>query len=101
MGCGYGGGKEADPLRLTHNHARTGAVIGGWLSGIGWTGLETEEAGGETDVSGGSRSEVAQDHREGPPLGENASITFGRTERPGLSTKVTLCQSLPNNTRNM
>jgi len=66
---------NADPRRLTHNHARSGAVIGGWLSGIGWTGLETEEAGGELGVSGASRMEMAQDHRKDPHLGETASIT--------------------------
>jgi len=101
MGCGLGGGKDADPRRLTHNHAHTGAVIGGWLSGIGWTRLETEEAPGELGVSGGSRSEVAQDHREGPHMGETTSITFGRTERLGLSVWAPLPQSTRNNTPNM
>ena len=44
---------------------------------------------------------MAQGHREGPHMGETASIAFGRTERPGLSTKGTLCQSRRINAPNM
>jgi hypothetical protein len=44
---------------------------------------------------------VGKDYQNQPLLGETASITFGRTERLGLSDWALPIQSARNNTPNM